>query len=119
GAGGARGRARRGPGRARASQGLRHEARLGADEGAPPADSAGDPAETHAGAIRGAAEEVPDAAGVAPRDDARAFRPRRTAGRRHTASVTELTRPRRLHAALPPLTPGAAARAARIFPAHR
>src|SRR5437870_178011 len=94
GAGGARGRARQDPGRARAGQGVRHEARLGADEGAPPADSAGDPAETHAGAIRGAAEEVPDAAGVAPRDDARAFRPRRTAGRRHTASVTELTRPR-------------------------
>src|SRR5205807_9493482 len=77
----------------RAGQGLGHEARLGADEGAPPADSAGDPAETHAGAIRGAAEEIPDAAGDAPRDDARAFRPRRTAARRHTASVTELTRP--------------------------
>src|SRR5207302_9594786 len=65
-----------------------------ADAGPAPADQAGNPAEAHTGALARAAEEVPDAAGVARRGEA-PLRARSTPAQpQHAAPPTELTAPR-------------------------
>src|SRR5205823_10107806 len=94
GAGDPAGGARQNPGRPRAGHDVRHRARCTADAGPAPTDQAGNPAEAHTGALARAAEEVPDAAGDARRDEA-PLRARRTPGQpEHAAPRTELSAPR-------------------------
>src|SRR5262249_21387045 len=83
------GGARQGEGGLRAGARLRHQARLGADEGAAPTDPPGDAAEADTGAVGGAAEEVPDHRRGHARARYAPSPPRRCGG--HASSSTELS----------------------------